>query len=218
VALSPDFEAALGWAVRCHAEQRRHNTATPYVSHLLTTCAIVLEEGGDERLAIAALLHDVLEDTATSRDELRERFGAAVYQIVHDCTDADLGDRTVLDWRERKRSHVRRMACFSLDSLLVIAADKVSSLQSLVDDLVRFGPTLFDRSARSRRELLDNYRDVYAVLQPTLGDRPVVRRLAGLIGQLAATDRRSPPDEPVNYPVPKRRLTASGDGGNRESG
>jgi (p)ppGpp synthase/HD superfamily hydrolase len=185
--MSPAFEAALEWAVRRHSEQRRHNTATPYVSHLLITCGIVLEEGGDERLAIAALLHDVLEDTATNREELRERFGAAVAQIVDDCTDADLADRNALNWRERKRSHLHRMAYFSSDSLLVIAADKVASLQSLVDDLVRFGDTIFSRSARSGRELLDDYRDVYATIQPRLGDRPVVRRLASLMEELAAS-------------------------------
>jgi (p)ppGpp synthase/HD superfamily hydrolase len=187
VASSPDFEAALGWAVRRHAEQRRHNTATPYVSHLLTTCGIVLEEGGDEPLAIAALLHDVLEDTPTSHDEVRERFGTAVYQIVCDCTDADLSDRTTLNWSDRKREHLRRMAHVSQDSLLVIAADKVASLQSLVDDLMRFGPTLFDRSARTGRELLKDYSDVYDTIQPKLGDRPVTRRLAGLIEELAAS-------------------------------
>jgi (p)ppGpp synthase/HD superfamily hydrolase len=187
VALSTDFETALTWAVRLHAGQQRHNSAAPYLSHLLATCAIVLEEGGDERQAIAALLHDVLEDTPTSREELRRRFGPAVFQIVDDCTDADLGDRAGPDWRDRKRRHLHRMAGFSPDSLLVIAADKVSSLQTLVDDLVRLGPALFDHSARSGRELLDNYREVYAVLEPRIGDRPVVHRLAALIRELAAS-------------------------------
>jgi (p)ppGpp synthase/HD superfamily hydrolase len=187
VELSTDFEAALTWAVRRHAGQQRHNSAAPYVSHLLATCAIVLEEGGDERQAIAALLHDILEDTPTSREELRRRFGPAVFQIVDDCTDADLGDRSGPDWRERKRRHLRRMAGFSAESLLVIAADKVSSLQTLVDDLVRSGPALFDHSARSGRELLDNYRDIHAVLEPRIGDRPVVHRLAALIRELAAS-------------------------------
>src|SRR4051812_694372 len=145
--LSPTFEAALTFATRRHAGQRRHNTATPYVGHLLATCAIVLEEGGDEHLAIAALLHDVLEDTATTRAELRDGFGEDVYRVVDDCTDADRGERSTLTWPERKRAHLERMAKAGPDSLLVIAADKVCSLQSLVDDLLRFGPSLFDRSA-----------------------------------------------------------------------
>ena len=185
--LTPRFTEALVWATQRHAAQVRHNTGTPYVSHLLGTCAIVLEETGDEQLAIAALLHDVLEDTGTTRDELRERFGEDVYRTVDDCTDADQGERAGADWHERKRSHLERMAHAPDGSLLVIAADKVSSLQSLVDDLSRFGPGLFDRSAHSARELLDNYRDIHRVLAPRLGDRPVIRRLAALIEQCAQT-------------------------------
>ncbi|GIM97806.1 HD domain-containing protein [Paractinoplanes toevensis] len=181
--LSETFDAALAFASRRHAHQRRHNTATPYVSHLLATCAVVLEEGGDEHLGIAALLHDVLEDTDTSRTELRQRFGEQVYRVVDDCTDADAMQRASLSWEERKRVHLDRMAGFAKGSLLVIAADKVCSLQSLIDDLVRFGPAMFERSARTGPELLQNYRDVSAVLEPMLGERPVVRRLRTLIWQ-----------------------------------
>jgi len=184
--LSDRFEAALVWATRRHAGQKRHNTATPYVSHLMTTCAIVLEEGGDEQQAVAALLHDVLEDTPTTSAELRERFGEQVSRIVEDCTDAGHDERTGAGWRDRKKSHLRRMAGFSPDSLLVIAADKVSSLQSLVDDLVRYGPALFERSARTAPELLENYRDVHAVLEATLGARPVVGRLGTLVERFAS--------------------------------
>ena len=185
IALSENFDAALAWVCRRHARQWRHNTATPYVSHLMATCAIVLEEGGDERLAIAALLHDVLEDTDTSRTELRERFGEDVYRVVDDCTDADAGQRAHLGWTQRKRAHLDRMAGFDDGSLLVVAADKVSSVQSLVDDLIRFGPAMFDRSAVPPVDLLRNYRSVYAVVRPGLGDRPVVRRLEALIEQFS---------------------------------
>ncbi|XVU28415.1 HD domain-containing protein [Actinoplanes sp. CA-054009] len=184
-ALSEEFVGALVWASHGHAHQKRHNTDTPYISHLLTTCAIVLEEGGDERLAIAALLHDALEDTNTSRADLRDRFGDDVYSVVDDCTDVEAGRRAELDWAARKRSHLERMAGFGQRSLLVIAADKVASLQSLVDDLVRFGTAMFDHSARTAPELLGNYRDVYDLLSPRLGDRPVMRRFEGLITQFS---------------------------------
>ncbi len=185
MALSQRFTEALVWAAERHAGQVRHNTATPYVSHLLSTSAIVLEEGGDERLAIAALLHDVLEDTDTTREEVRDRFGEDVYRVVDDCTDADRAERAGDDWYERKRAHLDRIARAGAGSLLVIAADKVCSLQSMVDDLVRFGPGLFECSVRSAPELLGNYRDVHRVLRARLGDRPVVRRLATLIEQCA---------------------------------
>jgi (p)ppGpp synthase/HD superfamily hydrolase len=189
-ALTETFDAAFVWASRRHAHQRRHNTATPYVSHLLATCAVVLEEKGDEPLAIAALLHDVLEDTDTSRAEVQQRFGDEIYRVVDDCTDADALQRASLSWADRKRVHLDRMARFAEGSLLVIAADKVCSLQSLTDDLVRFGPALFDRSDRTEAELLRNYRDVCAVLEPVLGHRPVMRRLQDLIQQFTDLSAR----------------------------
>jgi (p)ppGpp synthase/HD superfamily hydrolase len=184
VGLSERFDQALVWATRQHAGQTRHNTGTPYISHPLATCAVVLEEGGGEDPAIAALLHDVLEDQPTSRAELRDRFGEDVYRIVDDCTDADLGMRTRLSWRERKQSHLDRMPTFEDGSLLVIAADKVCSLQSLLDDLTRYGSAVFERSTRSADELLWNYREVLKVLESRLRGRPLVRRLSNEIQAL----------------------------------
>jgi (p)ppGpp synthase/HD superfamily hydrolase len=186
--LTPRFADALAFAAQRHGTQVRHNTGTPYVSHLLATCAIVLEEGGGETAAIGALLHDVLEDQPTGRRALRERFGDEVYRIVHDCTDADAAERQQhrLTWWERKREHLGRMAAEAgPESLLVIAADKVCSLQSLVDDLHRFGPRLFEHSARTAAELLWNYREVLAVVAARLGDRPVVVRLRRLVDEFA---------------------------------
>jgi (p)ppGpp synthase/HD superfamily hydrolase len=182
--LSPAFGAALAWAVERHAGQVRHNTGTPYVSHLLSTAAIVLEEEGTETEVIAALLHDVLEDTSTTREELRRRFGDDVYRIVDDCTDADSTQRAGLGWRDRKALHLRRMALAPPGSQLVIAADKVSSLQSLIDDLARYSPEILASSARSGRELLGNYQDVREVLASALTGRAVLVRLDRLIAHL----------------------------------
>jgi (p)ppGpp synthase/HD superfamily hydrolase len=184
--LGERFDAALTWASRRHATQRRHNTGTPFVSHLLATCAIVIEEGAGEDVAIAALLHDVLEDVPTAREEVRERFGAEVCRLVDACTDADLAERKGLPWRERKLAHLRRMAGLDEWALVVIAADKVSSLQSLLDDHVRFGPDVLAGSVRPAADLLWNYREVLTVLRPGLGERPVLRRLERLVEEFAA--------------------------------
>jgi (p)ppGpp synthase/HD superfamily hydrolase len=179
------LQAALAWAVSRHAEQTRHNTGTPYVSHLLSTCALVIEEGGGEDLVIGALLHDALEDQPTSRDELRELFGDEVLRVVDACTDADFHERAGLGWRERKLSHVERMRTLPESHLLVVAADKVSSLQSLLDDLVRFGPAVFAHSTRSAEDLLWNYREILTVLRSRLPHRAVVHRLAVAVDAFA---------------------------------
>ena len=82
--LSQRFEDALVYAARLHAKQIRKGTTIPYVSHLLSVASIVLEHGGNEVEAIAALLHDAIEDQggAETREEIRRRFGDAVVSIV----------------------------------------------------------------------------------------------------------------------------------------
>jgi len=179
------FVDALAWASRRHTGQARHNTGTPYLSHLLSTSAIVIEERGSEDAAIAALLHDVLEDQPVPRAQLRQQFGAEIYRIVDDCTDADLGQRAGLDWRSRKEAHLARMSGFAEDSLLVIAADKVSSLQALCDDVARYGFAIFDRSQRPIDDLLWNYSEVSKIIEPHLQGRAVLQRLLELIEKLS---------------------------------
>jgi (p)ppGpp synthase/HD superfamily hydrolase len=179
--LTDRYGRALQWALEKHKLQVRHNTRTPYVSHLLTTSAFVLEEGADEDVAIAALLHDVLEDQPVKVAELRAEFGDRVAQIVFDCTDASIDRRPDTTWRERKLRHLRRMEDFDHDSLLVIAADKVSSLQALVDDLHRFGIGLFVDSEQDSSELMWHYSAACQILEQRLSKNPLVLRLRSLI-------------------------------------
>lgn len=89
--LSSRFEEALVYAARLHAGQNRKGSDIPYISHLLSVAAIVLEDGGEEEEAIAALLHDGVEDQGgkKTREEIRRRFGENVARIVDGCTDAD---------------------------------------------------------------------------------------------------------------------------------
>ncbi|MBP1780428.1 (p)ppGpp synthase/HD superfamily hydrolase [Micromonospora sp. HB375] len=188
--LTDRFASAFSWALQKHSHQVRHNTNTPYISHLMTTAAIVLEEGGGEDVAVAALLHDVLEDQPVSRDELREEFGARIYRIVADCTDADFFQRREMSWAERKELQLRRMCEYGEDSLLVIAADKAASLQSLLDDTIRFGMNMFDDSSESPEELLSSYQQSLAVLRSRMPDRPVVLRLSRLVAELSLKLRR----------------------------
>src|SRR5271169_6287980 len=104
--LGPRFERALLFATRKHAGQHRKGTTVPYVAHLLGVAGLVLEAGGDEDLAIAALLHDVVEDCggAPMLKEVRRRFGSRVAKVVDGCTDADTDPKP--PWRERKEKYI----------------------------------------------------------------------------------------------------------------
>src|SRR5579859_2711680 len=90
--LTNRFDLALAYASRAHREQLRKGSDIPYVAHLLSVCAIVLEHGGDEDQAIAALLHDAVEDQGgrPRLADIEKQFGPRVAEIVAACTDADV--------------------------------------------------------------------------------------------------------------------------------
>jgi len=143
--LSDRFAKALVAAHTLHGSQVRNGTAVPYISHLLGTCAIALESGADEDQAIAALLHDVLEDVQpadVARAAVND-FGDEVLRIVDACTDTDVQPKP--PWRRRKEAYIARLAHEDGRALLVSASDKLHNARTIVADLHRHGPDLFKR-------------------------------------------------------------------------
>jgi (p)ppGpp synthase/HD superfamily hydrolase len=118
----------------------RKGTSTPYVAHLLAVAATVLEYGGDEDLAIAALLHDSVEDQggAARLEDVRNRFGNRVARIVEACSDslADTakGERKA-DWLQRKEAYIAHLGNVDEDILRVSLADKVHNARAILRDL-----------------------------------------------------------------------------------
>jgi GTP pyrophosphokinase len=138
--LGDRFDRALAWASLLHRAQQRKGSEVPYVAHLLATAAIVVEHGASEDEAIAALLHDAIEDQAASfggapelRAAIRERFGETVLAIVEACTDADTMPKP--PWKERKVAYLARLAQAGPPVLLVSCADKLHNVRSTVADL-----------------------------------------------------------------------------------
>lgn len=133
--LGPKFEEALSYAARMHAAQRRKLGGVPYVAHLLAVCSLVLEYGGDEEAAVAALLHDAVEDQggARTREEIHNRFGQRVAQIVDQLSDTDQAPKP--PWRPRKEAYLRHLAQADATALLICAADKLHNVRSLLDAL-----------------------------------------------------------------------------------
>ena len=124
-ALGPRSAEALVYAARLHAGQTRKASGTPYVAHLLGVASLVLEAGGDEEEAIAALLHDAVEDQggAAVRQEIRQRFGDRVAAIVDGCSDAETVPKP--PWRQRKERFLASLHEADAAVLRVAAADKL---------------------------------------------------------------------------------------------
>lgn len=135
------FGDALLWAEALHRSQHRKGKDVPYVSHLMAVSAMVWEDGGTEDQAIAALLHDAIEDAGQSHGSIAERFGAVVADIVRDCTDtsADTPPGEKEPWLVRKTRYVASLESKPVASLLVTAADKAHNAGDMVLD-ARRGP------------------------------------------------------------------------------
>ena len=135
-------------ARRLHAADVRKATATPYLAHLLSVAGLVLEHGGDEDLAIAALLHDAAEDHGgwSAVEQIRAELGDRVADVVVACSDSLVEDPTAkAPWWERKTAYLERLSGEPYDVLVLSAADKLHNLRSMVADHRRQGEALWDR-------------------------------------------------------------------------
>jgi (p)ppGpp synthase/HD superfamily hydrolase len=159
------FQTALIYALHLHADQKRKGTTIPYISHLLAVAALVLEDGGSEDEAIAALLHDAIEDQGGEpiRQEISRRFGDKVVEIVNGCTDTDQTPKP--PWLERKKRYLEHLRSANPEILRVSAADKLHNARSVVSDLRRHGDTVWARFNGGRDGTLWYYRQLVRVFR-----------------------------------------------------
>jgi (p)ppGpp synthase/HD superfamily hydrolase len=153
---TPRFLEAVAEAGRYHAGQRRKGTDIPYIAHLLVVTGLVIEDGGDEDQAIAALLHDAVEDAGGARtlEQIRERFGARVAATVEACSDT-LEPDSAKPWLARKHRYLAHLPEVTDEAVLRVAlADKVHNARSIVRDYRREGHALWEhfgqRTARDQ--------------------------------------------------------------------
>jgi (p)ppGpp synthase/HD superfamily hydrolase len=165
--LTDRFDRALLYATHVHGGQVRKKTSTPYVAHLLAVAATVLEYGGDEDLAIAALLHDSAEDQGGKArlEDVRNRFGERVARIVEACSDS-LADTAKgepkADWRERKEAYLADLRKADEDILRVSLADKVHNARAILRDLRKpdIGEEVWARFTQPKEQTLWYYRSL----------------------------------------------------------
>lgn len=165
--LGERFEEAFLLANRLHAEQKRKISGAPYMSHLLSVAALVLQDGGDEDEAIAALLHDAVEDQGGEEilEIIRERFGEKVAQIVEDCSDTLVIPK--LPWRDRKETHIARIKNASPQSIRVVLADKLHNARALLRELRTQGEPVWDSFNGKKEGTLWYYRTLHNTLGET---------------------------------------------------
>lgn len=192
---------ALHLAAELHATQVRKGTSIPYVAHLMAVAALVLEDGGDEEQAIAAMLHDAVEDQGgePTLARIRAEFGDRVADIVKACSDSVTTPKP--PWRERKERYLAQLEHEPIEVRRVSAADKVHNARAILGDLRLLGLSVFDRFTAPREEVLWYYESLVGIYRRTdtgfLGDElaRVVEEIRRTYVPGAAVERVTPRGE-----------------------
>ena len=181
-ALTERFDQALVFAARLHAGDIRQGTTIPYLAHLLGTASIALEHGAIEDEAIAALLHDAVEDHGGEQlVTIRELFGGAVADIVAGCTDTNETPKP--PWRARKEAYVRHIQDASPSVRLVSASDKLHNARAILADYRALGDALWSRFSGGKEGTLWYYRALVETFRKA-GTVPLVEELDLVVSEL----------------------------------
>lgn len=177
---SDRFFTAVRYAADAHAGQLRKGTTVPYFGHLMGVASIVIDAGGGEDEAIAALLHDAAEDAGGRGrlDDIRSKFGERVARIVESCTDA--WETPKPPWMERKRVYVEHAKSLAPDELRVSAADKVHNAYAILRDLRNNGDSVWQRFKAPPSDVLWYYESLVKAYREA-GGGPLVEELARIV-------------------------------------
>ena len=184
-ALTRRFVDAVGYAVGLHLDQSREGSGVPYAGHLLGVCSLVLEAGGSEDEAIAALLHDAGEDRGGEARlvEIRERFGGNVAGIVRACSDSLLQNKP--DWKTRKEAYLEHLDGQPQSVLLVSLADKLFNARAILRDYRSVGESLWMRFSAGRDGVLWYYRSLSDSFTRIVSGNPMAGELAEVVTELS---------------------------------
>ena len=183
-ALTIRFVDAVSYATLLHLDQARKGSGVPYVGHLLGVCSLVLEEGGSEDEAIAALLHDAGEDQGGEARlaDIRKRYGPYVESIVRACSDTLLDDKP--DWQKRKEGYLTHLEHQPRPVLLVSLADKLFNARAMLRDYLSIRERLWDRFTGDRDDQLWYYRSLSDVFNRRLSDARMTGELAEVVSEI----------------------------------
>ena len=192
--LSRQFEKALVYATRIHGGKLRKKTRIPYIAHILGVTAIAMEYGANETEAIAALLHDAVEDCGGAKRlrDIERKFGKRVARIVEGCTDTDQTPKP--PWLKRKRAYVEHVRHAPMPTKLVSASDKLHNVRAILMDYRQEGEKLWSRFGGGKLGALWYYR---ALVNAFNGKRiqPLVQEINRTLTELESLANKGVPVE-----------------------
>jgi len=181
VELGERFEAALVYAARLHKHQKRKLTNVSYICHLLAVAALVIEAGGCEDTAIAALLHDAVEDQGgqSTLIEIEEQFGVRVASWVHACSAREMTEKE--SWRSHKQEYLKQIETSPPQVKQIILADKIHNGRALLQGAYQFGINMWDNFAGNQTDIVWIYKEYCRVFAR---QGHLSAQLASIAGQL----------------------------------
>jgi len=187
--LTPRLYEALQLTFELFGRDARKSSTVPAMSHLLAVCALVQLDGGDEDEAIAALLHDTLEDKPQyiTREEIKKRFGARVLEIIEISTDTpqDYQGGPKPPWRERKQGYLDHTRTTDPALLRVTVADKVDNVRAILADHQRIGGELWQRFNAGQVDQVWNYQEAVKAYDQAGFKSPLLKELKRLVAELS---------------------------------
>lgn len=182
VKLTNRFESALVFANQLHQQQIRKISRVPYMSHLLSVSALVLEDGGDEDQAIAALLHDAIEDQGreATANLIRQQFGERVATIVAGCTEV----KSMSSWRERKQKYLENFRDALPEVHRVILADKLHNARCNLSEYYQYGQQTWLSFSEGLQGLLWFYHSIITIAESLENSSFLLKELKRVVQQL----------------------------------
>ena len=186
--ITPKLYNALTLAFKLHGHDARKKSDVPYIAHLLAVCALVQLDGGSEDEAIAALLHDLLEDKPEeiNREEIRQSFGDHVLKIIEVSTDTpkDYAGGQKPPWKKRKKAYIEHICETDPALLRVTIADKIDNARAILADHQRLGDQVWERFNAGKKDQLWYYSSCVEAFDLSGYSGPLLEELRSLVGKL----------------------------------
>lgn len=179
---TPQIKKAIQFAARKHHGHLRVSSTPeaplPYITHLFSVALLVAEDGAHDDVVTAALLHDTLEDTDTTREEIVDAFNERVAELVEAVSEIKESNGVKRDWKEVKEEYLRDIETVDTDALLIAIADKVDNVESRTDEYAKGGQEFLARWKRPNSDHLWFYGEALKVAQARLPEHPLTKRYA----------------------------------------
>jgi (p)ppGpp synthase/HD superfamily hydrolase len=189
---SPRYDAALALAARAHRNQVRKGTDLPYIAHPVHVSIILMRHGFSEDLAIAGLLHDVVEDCDVSLADIAAEFGNQVARLVEAVSETKALDGAELPWEQRKAEKLAHLHAGGPDVAALKAADAIHNVRSIFADLHNAGAAVWERFKRGPEPTLGYYYAVLEGVRAKLDAHPIVADLEDAVTELKRVAERRP--------------------------